>query len=401
MPHHQLESLNQNAHIPLVLKTLFAPALVKFYACLLAAPHSKVWRPPENTHVCNEDFCVQRALGYSQPLQKLYGQAVGVVVLEIAAIVAVRSWWVIEAANMEEKKMWQAFEGRRQSRSSETEQKKSPHTEWTTFLSIWFSIKRKLLSIVVAVSASIIIGATRAPSTAATAAVLGNNSAELVTLIAVIFLHNDVAPRQLIAIHLIKSHRDWIGLFELHDAATSRLIALIIKKLNESNIADLASEQILQILPARHFVGNAIKVEGREKHEHLCRLKTTPPSHKWQVKAQQKTKISLRNVNSTTLLHSLAGLVAIVVVEAAAGSLAASRPVPITVRRRSAIINIHFSCDTNAKTPRTQRRRRRRNLNLNWKLLNEVNNRPDLAMMRLKGTLDPHDEATLTSYEIF
>lgn len=41
--------------------------------------------PPDNTHVCDEDFRVQRSLSDAQALQELDTQPVGIVVLEVTA----------------------------------------------------------------------------------------------------------------------------------------------------------------------------------------------------------------------------------------------------------------------------------------------------------------------------
>jgi hypothetical protein len=58
------------------------------------------------THVCDENFRVQRTLSDAQALQELYTQSIGIVVLEIAAVVVVSiaTRRVIKAANEHERK---------------------------------------------------------------------------------------------------------------------------------------------------------------------------------------------------------------------------------------------------------------------------------------------------------
>lgn len=127
-----------------------------------------------------------------------------------------------------------------------------------------------LHSVIVTITTAIIriVSTASATATAARVAarILWNHSPVLVALIAEIFLYDEITTVQVVAVHLVECLRDTFSLLELDDTATAWLVRFVIEKLNERNLANFASEQVLKILPPV-LVGNAAEQKVIEQNE--------------------------------------------------------------------------------------------------------------------------------------
>lgn len=118
----------------------------------------------------------------------------------------------------------------------------------------WVNLLHSIIVTIATIVSTAVATATSAAAISATTrawAILRYDTTKLVALITKVLLHHNVAAVQLIAVHLIQCDLNKFGLLELNDATASRFATFVVKELNECNITNFTTKQILNILPTR------------------------------------------------------------------------------------------------------------------------------------------------------